>query len=155
MAERTRTGAARRPQPLADCEITYDLSRIDFRATSDLIKASYWGAERTDLINARAFAHSFCAMAFVDRRQVGFGRAVTDGSVFGYLADVVVWPGQRGKGIGSRIVRSLIDHPELREVSHWCLRTSDAHELYERFGFKPSTDGSFMRLTRKSGHRHQ
>lgn len=131
-----------------DLEISFDLSRIDFRKTSDLIMASYWGAARTEEMNARAFVNSICAAAYADGRQVAFGRAVTDYCVFAYLADVIVWPGYRGRGIGKRLVEALLDHPELAGVGHWCLTTADAQDLYARFGFKPAPDGRYMRRDR-------
>ena len=131
-----------------DCEISFDLSRIDFCKTSDLIMASYWGEKRTEAMNARAFVNSLCAGAYLDGEQVGFGRAITDYCVFAYLADVIVWPGFRGRGIGKRIVTSLLDHPELAGVGHWSLTTADAQDLYKRFGFKPAGDGRYMRLDR-------
>ncbi|TPK72959.1 GNAT family N-acetyltransferase [Mesorhizobium sp. B2-4-15] len=133
---------------MPDCEISFDLSRIDFRATSDLLMASYWGDGRSDETHRRAFAHSFCAAAYIDGKQVGFGRAITDRTVFAYLADIIIWPQHRGRGIGLRLVRALIDHPELSTVSHWSLSTSDAHGMYEKLAFKPSTDGRYMRLDR-------
>ncbi|MBZ9897206.1 MULTISPECIES: GNAT family N-acetyltransferase [unclassified Mesorhizobium] len=134
---------------MPECEISFDLSRIDFRATSDLLMASYWGGGRSDETHRRAFANSLCVGAYVEGKQVGFGRAITDRTVFAYLADIIVWPQHRGQGIGSRLVQALIDHPELRTVSHWSLSTSDAHGVYERLGFKASTDGRYMRLDRK------
>ncbi|RWC49532.1 MAG: N-acetyltransferase [Mesorhizobium sp.] len=133
---------------MPNCEISFDMSRIDFRATSDLLMASYWGAGRNDEIHRRAFANSLCVGAYIDGRQVGFGRAITDRTVFAYLADIIIWPENRGQGIGSRLVQALIDHPEVRSVFHWSLSTSDAHGLYEKLGFKPSTDGRYMRLDR-------
>ncbi|MER9366056.1 GNAT family N-acetyltransferase [Mesorhizobium sp. M0518] len=133
---------------MPDCEISFDISRIDFRATSDLLMASYWGAGRTDEVHRRAFANSLCVGAYVDGKQVGFGRAITDRTVFAYLADIIVWPENRGQGIGSRLVQALIDHPEVRTVFHWSLSTSDAHGMYEKLGFKPSTDGRYMRFDR-------
>ena len=136
---------------MPEVEICFDRARIDFRATSDLIMASYWGASRTDAINRRAFENSFCAAAFIDGQQIGFGRAITDACVFGYLADVIVWPDHRSKGIGQKLVQALIDHPDLAEVGHWCLTTADAQGLYERFGFRRSTDGRYMRLDRHGG----
>jgi GNAT superfamily N-acetyltransferase len=136
---------------LSDIEISFDPSRIDFRATSDLIKASYWGGARTDELNRRAFASSLCAAAYLDGKQVGFGRLVTDYTVFAYLSDILVWPQHRGRGIGKRLVQALLDHPDLASVPHFCLRTDDAHELYGKFDFEPSTDGRYMRLQR---HRH-
>lgn len=134
---------------MPDCEISFDISRIDFRATSDLLMASYyWGAGRNDEFHRRAFANSFCVGAYLDGKQVGFGRAITDRVVFAYLADIIIWPEHRGQGIGLRLVQALIDHTELRTVSHWSLSTSDAHGVYEKLGFKASTDGRYMRLDR-------
>ena len=134
---------------MADIEISFDLARIDFRATSDLLMASYWGGRRTDDTNRRAFENSFCAAAYIDGVQVAFGRAITDRAVFAYLADIIVWPGHRGSGIGQKLVQALLDHPDLASVDHWCLATSDAHGLYEKYGFKPSAEGRYMRLDRK------
>jgi len=133
---------------MLDCEISFDMSRIDFRATSDLLTASYWGAGRSDEFHRRAFANSLCVGAYIDGNQIGFGRAITDRTVFAYLADIIVWPEHRGQGIGKQLVRALIDHPELGTVSHWSLSTGDAHGVYEKLGFKRSTDGRYMRLDR-------
>jgi GNAT superfamily N-acetyltransferase len=129
-------------------EISYDIARLDFQATSDLLKASYWGSQRTDETNRRAFANSVCAIALVDGKQVGFARALSDRAVFARISDVVVWPQHRGQGIGKALVQALLDHPELRSVSTWMLNTSDAHGLYARFGFRPATEGNEMRLDR-------
>ena len=131
-----------------DYEVSFDLARIDFRATSDLVMASYWGGARTDATNERAFGNSLCAAVFLEGKQVAFGRVVTDRAVFAYLCDVIVWPEQRGKGIGPMLVKAFLDHPELAGVSHWSLTTDDAHGLYERFGFQASTNGRYMRLDR-------
>ena len=123
-------------------------SSLDFQATSDLLKASYWGRQRTDEINRHAFVHSICAVALIDGHQVGFARASGDRAVFVRISDVLVWPEHRGKGIGKALVQALLDHPELRSVGTWMLNTSDAHGLYARFGFRPVTDGNEMRLDR-------
>ncbi|WP_353647030.1 GNAT family N-acetyltransferase [Mesorhizobium sp. WSM2240] len=113
-----------------------------------MLKATYWGWERTDDINRRAFAHSVCAIALIDGRQAGFARASGDRAVFARISDVIVWPEHRGKGIGKALVQALLDHPELSSVSTWMLNTSDAHGLYACFGFQPVTGGNEMRLDR-------
>ena len=133
---------------MTDLEISFDPSRLDFQATSKLLKATYWGTPRTDEINRRAFENSVCAIALIDGRagrlrpRLGRPRRVAT------ISDVIVWPEHRGKGIGKALVQALLDHPELRSVSTWMLNTSDAHGLYARFGFRPSTDGNEMRLDR-------
>lgn len=129
-------------------EITHDLARLDFRATSDLLMASYWGGQRTDEIHRRAFSNSICAIALIDGRQVGFARAAGDRAVFARISDVIVWPEHRGKGIAKALVESLLNHPELATVTTFMLNTSDAHGLYARYGFKPVADGNEMRLDR-------
>ena len=134
---------------MPDIEISFDRSRIDFRATSDVIKASYWGDSRTDEGHRRAFENSLCVGAYMDGKQMGFGRVVSDYAYFAYLADIVIWPDFRGAGIGTRLIRALLDHPELASVEGWSLRTSDAHELYARFGFVTQNDGMYMRLVRE------
>lgn len=134
---------------MAEVEISFDTSRIDFDKTSEVIKASYWGEGRTDEIHRRAFANSLCLGAYVDGKQVGFARVVTDYACFAYVADVIVWPERRGLGIGQKLVQALLAHPDLASVTGWSLRTSDAHSLYNKFGFEVSNDGMYMRLARQ------
>lgn len=134
-------------------EISFDLSRIDFGKTSEVIKASYWGAQRNDALNRRAFENSLCVGAYLDGQQVGFARVVTDYACFAYVCDVVVWPEHRGLGIGKKLIQALLDHPELATVTGWSLRTSDAHTLYNKFGFEVSSDGMYMRLARQPATR--
>ena len=65
---------------------------------------------------------------------MGFGRAVSDGVAFAYLADVYLEPAVRGRGLGVALVRFMIDEGPGREF-RWTLHTRDAHGLYARFGF--------------------
>ncbi len=129
-------------------EISSDLARLDFEATSRILKATYWGVQRTDELNRRAFENSVCAIALVDGRQVGFARASGDRTLFARISDVIVWPEHRGKGVGKALVEALLGHPDLRTVQTWMLNTSDAQGLYQRYGFRPCTDGNEMRLDR-------
>lgn len=134
---------------MAEVEISFDRDRIDFDATSKVIKASYWGAQRSDAIHRRAFDNSLCVAAFMDGEQVGFARVVTDYACFAYLCDVIVWPERRGAGIGKKLIGALLDHQDLATVGGWSLRTADAHSLYTGFGFEVSTDGKSMHLRRR------
>ena len=67
-------------------------------------------------------------------RQVGFCRAVSDGTSIAYLADVYVLPEYRGRGLGEELVREMVENGPLAEV-RWLLHTSDMHGLYRKFGF--------------------
>lgn len=131
-----------------DVTISHDLADLDFERTSALIRESYWGGDRTDALNRKAFENSVCAIALIDGMQVGFGRASGDRTLFARLSDVIVWPEHRGKGIGKAIVASLLDHPLLATVGVWSLSTADAGGLYRRFGFRPLADPGAMELRR-------
>jgi GNAT superfamily N-acetyltransferase len=48
---------------------------------------------------------------------------------------VIIAPEHRGHGLGKWIVEVMLAHPELQTSTH-CLRTRDAHTLYEPFGFE-------------------
>jgi GNAT superfamily N-acetyltransferase len=50
---------------------------------------------------------------------------------------VFVVPEYRGRGYSKRLVQTIIDHPSLQRLRRFTLATSDAHSLYERFGFTP------------------
>jgi GNAT superfamily N-acetyltransferase len=68
-------------------------------------------------------------------RQIGFLRVVSDKVRFAYLMDVVVQEDYRRQGIGRRMVRYALSHPELKDVYQWLLITKDAHGVYEECGF--------------------
>ena len=85
-------------------------------------------------------SNSICFGAYTSGRQVAFGRVVTDRAVFGYLADIFVVPEFRGRGISTRLVSAMLEHPDVNGLSGIQLRTRDAHGLYARFGFGPVTN---------------
>lgn len=56
-----------------------------------------------------------------------------------YLAELYVVPRLRGRGLGARLLRAVIDDARSRGATHLDLNTSEddtaARALYERFGF--------------------
>jgi len=116
-------------------ELSDDKNLLQLDAICALLGATYWAADRSRELTEKSLQHSFCLGLFLDGRQVGFARAVTDYSTFAYLCDVIVAPEHRGRGLGKWMVEILVAHPEL-QTSTQCLRTRDAHSLYERHGFE-------------------
>ncbi len=74
--------------------------------------------------------------------MVGFARAVSDGVAYAYLADLYIDNAFRGQGLGTELVAAMIDMGPGAEF-RWTLHTSDAHGLYQKFGFAPP-DGRYM-----------
>ena len=72
-----------------------------------------------------------------DGALVGFARVISDGSNVAWLGDVFVLREHRGRGLGTGLVREAVEDPRYRSCL-WYLNTRDAHDLYERFGFRPA-----------------
>jgi len=97
---------------------------------------TYWAKGRSLATMEKAINNSLCfGLYYLDMEQIGFTRVITDYATYAYLADVYVDPDFRGRGLGKWLVRCALEHPELREIVHWGLRTRDAHTLYTRYGF--------------------
>jgi len=133
-------------------EIDTDPARLDVAMIHAFLTRSYWAAGRSLAQVRRSLRHSLNFGLYLDGRQVGFARVVTDRVSFAYLADVFVLPEMRGRGLGKRLLRAVVAHEVLREVRHWTLFTRDAHGLYAREGFSPLRGERFERfLYREAG----
>jgi GNAT superfamily N-acetyltransferase len=79
-----------------------------------------------------------------DGTQVAYARAVSDGVSDAYLADVIVDPTARGKGVGKLLIKSMIDDGPGAQF-RWTLFTSDAHGLYRQYGFAEPDSTAMVR----------
>lgn len=117
--------------------VSTEKSKLNVSFIQDFLKDIYWAAGRTiDEVQTTIDA-SFCFGIYLDDEQIGFARVVTDYVVFAYLMDVFIDEKYRGKGYSSILIDAMMKEPELQQVKIWRLATSDAHFLYEKFGFKP------------------
>ena len=73
---------------------------------------------------------------FAEGEQVGFARMVTDLATFAWLADVYVVDEVRGSGLGTAMVQTIVEHPDVASIKRQVLATRDAHGLYARFGYE-------------------
>ena len=118
-------------------EISTDRARLDVALVHEFLRTSYWAEGRRRSVVERSIEHSLCFGVYHLGRQVAFARVVSDRAVFAYLMDVFVIPEFRGRGISKALMRAVLDHPDLQNLRVFLLRTSDAHGLYEQFGFRP------------------
>lgn len=116
-------------------EVSTDKSRLDVPFIQNFLKDVYWAAGRTIEEVQATIDHSFCFGIYLDGQQIGFARVITDYVVFAYLMDVFIDQNHRGKGYSSLLIKTMIEEPKLQQVKIWRLATSDAHFLYEKFGF--------------------
>ncbi len=97
---------------------------------------SYWAKDIPLHTVKKSIENSFCVGIYENNQQVGFARVITDYATFGYLADVFVNPKYRSLGLSKLMMEYIINHPDLQGFRRWLLATSDAHGLYEKYGFK-------------------
>ncbi|MFN7675823.1 GNAT family N-acetyltransferase [Flavobacterium sp.] len=117
--------------------VSTDKNKLDVPFIQNFLKDIYWAAGRTmDEVQTTIDA-SFCFGIYLDEKQIGFARVVTDYVVFAYLMDVFIDKKYRGNGYSSILIEAMMNEPKLQQVKIWRLATSDAHFLYEKFGFTP------------------
>ena len=130
-------------------ELDDDPARIDFDVVWGYLSTdAYWGTWRTREQVRSQLDSAWRLVGAYDETDalVGFARAVSDGVGIAYLADVFVLPAHQGKGLGTSIVRRMIDEGPGADL-RWILFTRDAHGLYEKFGFG-EPEGALMRPAR-------
>ena len=115
--------------------ISDDPSELDMFYIVPALQQSYWAADRPESVIAASIENSLNLGLFVEGRQIGFARAVTDKCTFAWICDVMVHPDHRGVGLGKWLIECLSAHPDVAEVTQELLRTRDAHGLYEQYGY--------------------
>ena len=115
--------------------VSTDKNKLNIPFIQNFLKDVYWAAGRTIEEVKTTIDSSFCFGIYLDDKQIGFCRVITDYVVFAYVMDVFIAEEHRGKGYSSILIENMMNEPELKEVKIWRLATSDAHFLYKKFGF--------------------
>ena len=116
-------------------DLSDDPARLDRARVHGWLASSYWSPGIPRETVERAIAGSHPLGAYRDGEQVGFARAITDHATFAWIADVWVDEAARGQGLGRRMVRWFLDHPDFAAIRRVALVTADAHGVYAALGF--------------------
>ena len=119
------------------------LARIDFAAVQGWLTTSYWcQGIAQETIERAAHGSSLVLGAYLNDKQVGYLRVISDKTTFGYLSDIFVDDSHRSQGLARAMVRFALTHPEHQGFRRWALTTKDAHCVYSQLGFEPLADPS-------------
>lgn len=131
-------------------EISDQPDRLDLAwLVPALSERAYWALGRPAETVIRSIEGSLCFGIYTRGRQVGFARVVTDEATFGWLCDVFIDEGYRGRGLGTWLVEVIVADPRLSGLRRFLLATRDASELYRRhggFGPLPNPDRWMARV---------
>jgi GNAT superfamily N-acetyltransferase len=126
-------------------ELDDDPGRIDREAVHAYLTRSYWAEGRSREVQDALVENAARVVGlYHEGRQIGFSRAISDGHVQSYLADVFVVEEHRGRGFGVELVRFSVEQGPLARTK-WYLHTRDAHDLYRKFGFKAPDERALER----------
>jgi GNAT superfamily N-acetyltransferase len=115
--------------------VSTDKTKLDIPFIQRFLKDIYWAAPRTTEEVLTTIEASVCFGIYLNDKQIGFARVITDYVVFGYVMDVFIIEEQRGKGYSSLLIEQMMNEPSLKNLKVWRLATTDAHFLYQKFGF--------------------
>lgn len=125
--------------------ITSEKENMESEDIQKLLEQTYWAKGRSVDIIEKSINNSIAYGVFYGEKQVGYARAVTDYTTMFWIADVIIDKGHRGKGLGKELIKYVTEDKRLEGLLG-VLCTDDAHDLYEKYGFKRNTD--FMKKPR-------
>ncbi len=123
--------------------------RVDSGELVHLYKEAGWWkpgySERASFVNSLV-RNSFCfAGAFYKKRLVGMGRSFSDGAGDAYIQDVTVLSGFRGRGVGGKIITTIVRHLRRHGIDWIGLIAEPGLErFYHELGFRRMKDHTPM-----------
>ncbi len=100
-----------------------------------LQQESYWAKDRTKAEIEKTITHSFCFGLYLEEKQIGFARILTDQVIFSYLSDVFIAKEYQGNKYGQYFIDQIYQHPQIKNVQKHYLITFDAQRFYQKLGF--------------------
>jgi ribosomal protein S18 acetylase RimI-like enzyme len=112
-----------------------DMDGISWEEAARLFERAPLGKKRDPKKLEMAFRNSLLKVfAFDGSKLVGAGRALSDGVWRAAIYDVAVLPEYQGKGIGSTIIRHLVDSAKVDVIMLYAAPGKEKY--YEQFGFR-------------------
>lgn len=119
-----------------DLIISDDKNKLDVELIYNFLTTSYWAEGRTLEEVKNSIEHSICFGVYMNNRQIGFARIVSDLTIIAYLMDVFIIEEYRGKGFSKLLLNRIFSDIRFKKIKKWMLATKDAHSLYAEFGFE-------------------
>ena len=115
--------------------ISTDPSRLDVPWVCAAMRSLPGGEALVDGQIRQALHGSLVFGAYIGPQQVGAVRVVTDGAIWSSVCDVFVDPDFRNKGIGSSLMKAVVEHPAVAGTRCMLQARQHAWIFYWKFDF--------------------
>ena len=126
-----------------NCQIQFSdrSTDIDYYQLQQLFTiTAFWAQTRTIEDLQIAVANSEPVISLWDRKTlIGFARATSDGIYRASIWDVIIHPDYQGRGLGSKLVETVLSHPKMQRVERIYLTTTHQQHFYEKIGFQQNS----------------
>ena len=100
-----------------------------------LYRANDWSsAQKPELLHKALTASHSLVTAWDEKILVGLGNAISDGHLVVYYSHLLVLPGYQGRGIGTRLMQTLMGHYQGFH-QHMLVADGRALDFYRKCGF--------------------
>lgn len=114
---------------------------VDAESVKKLLEQADWGQGRTTTQIQQQIHSSDIVFSVLDgTKVVAFARVLTDYSYVVAIWDFLVDKSQQGKGVGSRLLKAILGHPDLIGVKKWTVFTPMNQEFFLQHNFEASDE---------------
>lgn len=121
-------------------EVIYSENDITIEEYKILRENAGWKSLPDEQIKESLLGTNYLVVARVEASIIGMARCISDGRYMTYIYDVVVLDQYRSRGIGKKMIETIIDH--YRNMTQNLMQfvlvaiDSDAEAFYKKIGFK-------------------
>lgn len=121
-------------------------NKLKVKDVIDVFESVGWSRDFTNII--QAFGDSYYITAYDGKKLVGFARAITDYYYYVGLYDVVVHKDYQNHGIGTFMLKQILDNFDGLEFI--LTQIGNSEDYFGKFGFEKSS--AMMYLNTKKVH---
>lgn len=106
-----------------------------------LLEQADWGHGRLPAhITQQIEASDIVFSVWEGTKIVAFARVLTDFSYVVTILDFIVSKAHQGQGVGSRLVKAILGHPDLLGIKKWVVFSPENKEFFKQFNFEQAED---------------
>lgn len=104
-----------------------------------LLEEADWGQGRLAAHITQQIEASDLVFSVWDGTKItAFCRVLTDYSYVVIVLDLIVSRAYQGKGVGSRLMKAILGHPDLLGIKKWVVFSPVNQEFFQQFNFERS-----------------